>query len=107
MNDDIDAPHKKEYEAPTGTPIEWMVKNLIGSGYLPMIEGGHATWSVFSNVPVAIVAQEWLDPQMFFLPSTDKLDFRNGNLWIYVNYHAQIKPDIVYGIFQGLRFRAG
>lgn len=105
MGDDMDAPYKKEFEIPDGTPIDWIVKNLISSGYLPLIAGGHATWSVFSNVPVAIVAQEWLDPKILPLLSMNKLDFRDSNLWIFVNYHAQINPDIVYKILWGLRLK--
>ncbi len=105
IGDDVYAPHEKEFEVPDGTPIEWIVKNHISSGYLPLIAGGYATWSVFSNVPVAIIAQEWLEQKMF-LTSMDKLDIQNGILRIYINYHAQINPDIVYKIFWGLQLRA-
>lgn len=103
MSDDIDAPHTKEFEVPDGISIERIVKNYIQSGYLPIIAGGYATWSVFSNIPIAIIAQEWLEPKMFFVPK-NKLDIQNDTLRIYVNYHAQIIPDIVYKIFWGLQF---
>jgi hypothetical protein len=105
MNDDINAPHAKEFEAPEGISIERIIKNYISSGYLPLVAGGHATWSVFSNIPIAIIAQEWLEPKMFFTPMK-QLDIQNDTIRLFVNYHAQTNPDTVYKVFWGLQLKA-
>lgn len=104
MGDDVDAPHSKEFEVCDGISIERIIKDNIQSDYLPIVAGGYATWSVFSNIPIAIIAQEWLEPKTFFIPK-NKLDIQDDTLRIFVNYHAQISPDIVYNIFRGLQFR--
>ena len=104
MGDDIDAPHTKEFEVPDGISVERIIKDYIRCGYLPIIAGGHATWSVFSNIPLAIIAQEWIEPKTFFIPK-NQLDIQNDTLRLYVNYHAQISPDTVYKIFWGLQLR--
>jgi hypothetical protein len=105
IGDDTDAPHIKELEVNDNTPIEETIKKIVHSGYLPKISGGKATWTVFSNVPIAVIAKQWQEPQMFSLISSQELDIQNKVLRLFFNYHAQFDPDIVYEIFEGLQLK--
>ena len=105
--DDVDAPNSDSFAVPDGTPLEEIVGGIAKSGYLPQIAGGQASWSVTSNVPVAVVAQQWVQPRMFFLlRGMKELDSRDGVLRLYFNYHAQVDPETVYEILWGFRLNA-
>jgi hypothetical protein len=105
--DDIDAPNSESISVPDGTPLEEIIGSIAKSGYLPSITGGQASWSVASNIPVAVVAQQWSEPRMFFLLGGMKdLDNRDGIFRIYFNYHAQVDPEVVYKVLWGLRLNA-
>jgi hypothetical protein len=105
--DDVDAPNADSIAVPDGTPLEEIIGGIAKSGYLPTIEGGQASWSVTSNIPVAVVAQQWAQPRMFFLlRGMKELDSRDGVLRLYFNYHAQVDPETVYTILWGFRLNA-
>jgi len=105
--DDVNAPNADSLSVPDGTSLEEIIKVIAQSGYLPRISGGQASWSVASNIPLAVVAQQWSVPRM--LPSLarlDDLDNKHGILRLYFNYHSQIDPEIVYKVFWGYRLNA-
>lgn len=104
--DDINAPNSDSLSVPDGTDLGKIVRGIAQSGYLPKIAGGQATWSVTSNVPVAIVAQQWAEPRMLDPLNLNELDLRDGILRLYFNYHAQIDPETVYKVFWGFRLSA-
>jgi hypothetical protein len=106
--DDVNAPNSESLSVPDGIDLREIVQGISKSGYLPEISGGRATWSVTSNVLVAIVAQQWQEPRMLELdPSRfDELDCRDGVLRLNFNYHAQIDPNTVYKVFWGFRLSA-
>jgi hypothetical protein len=105
--DDIDAPNAESISVPDGTPLEEIIGGIAKSGYLPRITGGQASWSVTSNIPIAVVAQQWSVPRLFFLPGgTKDLDNKDGALRLYFNYHAQVEPEVVYKVLWGLRLNA-
>ena len=105
--DDADAPHAREFDLP-GTPeVSVVVEHLFGSGYLPSISGGQATWSIVSAVPVAVAAQQWSKPKHFqLLRGLRDVDFASGTLRLHFNYHAQIDPDVVHNVLWGFRLHA-
>jgi hypothetical protein len=74
------------------------------SGYLASIEGGKATWSAASNIPLAVIAQQWSDPKPLpGLPfAARRLDVRGDTLRIHFSYHAQQDPDVVYEVLSRL-----
>lgn len=103
--DDVDAPNAMSLSVPDGTePVE-IIKSIVQSGYLPSIAGGQATWSVTSNIVLAVVAQQWSEPRMF-MARQDDLDYEQGTLRLYFNYHAQIDPETVFKVFWGFRLNA-
>lgn len=103
--DDVDAPNARLLSVPDGTEPVDIIKNIVQSGYLPSIAGGHATWSVTSHILLAVVAQQWSEPRMF-MARQDVLDYEQGTLRLYFNYHAQIDPETVFKVFWGFRLNA-
>jgi len=106
--DDVDAPHMSTFTFPDDASVEQIVTGIVESDYLAKIMGGHAAWSVVSNIPVAVVAQEWAKPRTLSMIEDlrGKMDQRDGTLRLHFNYHAQIDPEVVYRIFWGFRLNA-
>jgi hypothetical protein len=106
--DDGDAPHGRSFNLPDGTPLQDVLKHIQAARYLPSISGGLATWSVASNRPVAVLAQQWAEPKMVatFPEDLQGLDWKDGTLRLHFNYHAQIDPDSVCRVFWGYRLNA-
>jgi hypothetical protein len=108
--DDCDAPHPKTITVPNTMTVGDLVK-LIQKDYVPRnIQGGKATWSVVSSVPIAVLAQQWSDPKLLPLITmldggVDILTDPEGNLKLHVNYHAQIDPEIVLEVLKGLKLK--
>ena len=106
--DDVDAPHSKTISFPDGTAILDVLTQVAHSGYLASIAGGEATWSATSNIPLAVVAQQWSKPKPLpaLLYSSPALDVKDNALRIHFNYHAQQNPDKVYETLSRLDLKA-
>jgi hypothetical protein len=105
--DDGDAPHVREFDLPGSADVSAAVEHVLGSGYLPSISGGQATWSITSAIPVAIAAQQWAKAKHFHLyGGLRDVDFASGTLRLHCNYHAQIEPDVVHKVLWSFRLRA-
>lgn len=106
--DDVDAPHARTFAIPDAAPLEAALAAVLAARYLPSISGGLATWSVTSNIPLAVIAQQWSTPRMLFLTTRDReaIDRASGTLRLHFNYHAQIDPEIVLEVLRRLRLRA-
>ncbi len=100
--DDVDAPHEMTMIIPDGLSIEDIIRVVAKSGYLASIEGGKATWSVGSKMPLAVVAQEWDEPKMLLRASIGmpQLDLVNDRLRLHFTYYAQHDPDTVYDVLR-------
>ena len=85
--DDVDAPHNKTIYVSDGMPILDILSLVSDSGYLPLIAGGKATWSASSNVPIAVLAQQWIKPRPLLTLSNNlsPLDFESDVLKIHFN----------------------
>jgi hypothetical protein len=96
--DDADAPHEKTITVPDGSGIEAIIITVAKSGYLASISGGKATWSATSNIPLAVVAQEWEQPRMVSAFPVDwkQLNWERDVLRLYFTYYAQLDPQLVY-----------
>jgi hypothetical protein len=96
--DDVDVPHGKTISVPDGTPLIEVLAVISNSGYLARIAGGKATWSAVSNVPLAVLSQQWRAPRA--LPGAhsqlEQLNFHNSMLKIHFTYHGQRDPDTVF-----------
>ena len=104
----MDAPHLVEMDGPAGEDLEAAIATIVGSGYLPHVSGGRATWSVSSGRVLAVVAQEWPAPRMLW--GVDRsyrgLDIVRGTLRLHFSYHAQHPPELVFDVLGHLRLRA-
>jgi hypothetical protein len=92
--------HTLEIEIEDGWTISQVLESIIGKNYLPKIQGGHATWSVAYDKPLAVLAQQWDKPRL--IVNAYYLDYSKHFKidTLHFNYHAQIDPDIVYRVLQ-------
>ena len=104
MGDDVDAPHFHTLELPEKVTLIEIVDTIHHSNYLANIHGGNASWSVVSNSPIAVIAQQWNKPKLFpqfeLIPSLDCLLKNNEGYKFHLNYHAQLDPNIVYEVLR-------
>jgi hypothetical protein len=106
--DDVDAPHQLQIAGPPVDHVGAAIEKVLATGYLPQMQGGRATWSVVSNKPIAVVAQQWAKPQLIHSheSSYEGLDVRDGKLRLHFNYHAQLDPEIVLEVLRRFRLTA-
>jgi hypothetical protein len=102
--DDADAPHQKTLMISNTSNVEEIIMAVVNARYLASISGGHATWSAISNIPVAVVAQEWDKPKMLSaIPIPLKsLDVIDNAIRLHFCYHAQRNPDDVFEVLRPL-----
>lgn len=100
--DDADAPHDKTISVPNSSSLEEIITIILHSGYLASIQGGKATWSATSNIPLGVIAQEWAKPKMLTPYPIDfkKLDRVGHDLRIHFTYYAQLDPQTVFQTLQ-------
>lgn len=89
--DDADAPHGRSLHLPDGLAVPELVLAVAADARLPGIAGGRATWGLASNVPLAVLAQEWPAPRLVLPYGIDlaSLDLRAGVLHLHLTYFAQ------------------
>ncbi len=106
--DDGDAPHQRTLTVPDSQTVEPIVLAVVRGYELPEIFGGLATWSLSSNVPLAVIAQQWPDPRMTSaLPrSVAECDTSGNYLRLHFSYFAQRDPEVVLEILQRLQLRS-
>jgi len=106
--DDADAPHAREMELPDGISAEELVRTVCRNARLASIVGGRATWCLSSNVPLAVVAQQWAEPKLIGFPwrKMADLDVAGSVVRLHFSYFAQQDPDVVYAVLQRLTLRA-
>jgi hypothetical protein len=88
--------------------IEQLVTEVVNAADLPRIEGGRATWCISSNVPLAVVAQQWARPELvnFIQPKIAEVDVSNADIWVHISYFAQEDPEVVCKILRTLKLRS-
>jgi hypothetical protein len=106
MGDDADAPHAMELTVRDNASVAEIIGIVFQERYLAQIGGGKATWSVISNIPVAVLAQQWTSPKLL-MPTAQlsELDFSANTLRIYCAYHTQEDPDLKFEQLQRIRSR--
>lgn len=102
--DDLDAPHASTLLVPDDQTTEALIAAIHASGYLPRIAGGAATWSVVSDRPLAVIAQQWPEPRMVTgLPHPpEQLRREGGGYRFHVNYLVQQDPVTVLEVLRRL-----
>lgn len=103
--DDVDAPHELALLVPDDTTTAAMVAAILDADYLPRIASGKATWSVFSERTLAVIAQQWPEPRMVDdRPHPPELLQTDGNGYsFHLKYHAQQDPETVLAVLRKVR----
>ena len=95
MGDDIDAPHFKETTISENATSLDLAREILGMRYLANIGIGEATWSIATDIPVAIIAQQWEEPKLITSVNSTVKELAKGEdcLKVHINYHCQEDPD--------------
>ena len=103
--DDIDAPHFKEMVIDENAISLDLARQIQGMRYLASIRTGEATWSIAIDVPVAVVVQQWEEPELITSVNSTVKELAKGDRCLkgHVNYHCQEDPD---KILEKLRIEA-
>ena len=106
--DDADAPHAREIDLPANMTVAEIISHVCRNAKLAQISGGKATWALSSNVPLAVVAQQWAEPKPIALQwrKLNELDVAGNTVRLHFSYFAQQEPDVVYAVLQRLTLRA-
>ncbi|MEM7227892.1 MAG: hypothetical protein AAF432_03670 [Planctomycetota bacterium] len=104
--DDMDAPHKQRCVIPDACSWEDLTLRLLQDAALPRIAGGTATWTLASNIPIAVAAQQWEQPRLLRLSDTDwdRLATTGNPIRFHWSYCAQLDPDVVFEALDRVRF---
>ncbi len=102
--DDIDAPHTKIFTLPNDATADELAREA--QRRLPLIVGGDATWSLVNGIPVAVMAQQWREPEILPRRAFDLAPRRpqDDAVTIHLNYHAQLDPEVVLKVLKELKF---
>ena len=105
--DDAKAPNARSCQI--GDTWSWpeLVGRIWQASDLPSIDGGRATWVLASGILLAVAAQEWDQPHVFFRLEGDRrdLDMAGGDLRAHWSYLAQIDPAMVVQALERIRLR--
>jgi len=95
--DDVDAPHQKLLYFNPSVSVSDCLKTISELSYLPQISGGKATWVASANIPLAVIAQEWLEPR-YLVDPLSPLEGLLGKIQKKIRffYLAQESPDVVF-----------
>ena len=89
MGDDVDAPHEQTLEIAGNQSPEAILREVIRRYPLASIAGGKATWVCkVAGKPVAVIAQQWKEPEFRTLPAGIPDETR-----IHFTYHSQQPPE--------------
>jgi hypothetical protein len=100
--DDVDAPHEMALLVADEATTEEMIAAIQAAEYLPRIASGRATWSVFSERTLAVIAQQWPEPRMVSdgPHPPGQLQQDGSGYRFHVKYHAQQDPETVLAMMR-------
>jgi hypothetical protein len=88
--DDVLAPHQKKIALPASEDPEVLLRSVLLTYWLPLIQGGKATWvCAVDGRPIGVVAQQWSAPKVF--NRRVKIEEISA---IHFAYHAQEEPEL-------------
>ena len=88
--------------------LETAIRAVIRAYQLPSIAGGHATWCVSCDVPVAVVSQQSSEPRMLpWVQFVTRCNPPREGLTVYFSYLAQVDPDVVFDVLRHVRLEPG
>ena len=95
--DDGDAPHEIVMEVQVDATIQSVLAAVVERRYLASISGGEATWIVEGQKPLAVIAQQWTEPQWLISPATllSEIFGDEDLLALHFVYWCQASPETV------------
>ena len=106
--DDIHAPHARRFSIKSDWTWQSLVDHALHGSGLPEIAGGKAVWALSSNIPLAVVAQQWDEPVLIWRMESDRiaLDQSGDEIRLHWSYFAQLDPELVLEVLRQLRLQA-
>ena len=104
--DDAFAPHEVTIHIEYDESMEATLEKILATHYLPLIQGGKATWILVGRKPIAVVAQQWLEPHYLVESTTRTEDLIGsaGDHHLEFMYWCQVEPgEVVKSLEQGSR----
>lgn len=95
--DDCDAPHELILDVSRDLSLRDLVRDCLARHYLASISGGEATWILGASRPLAVIAQQWLQPWFLVPPESPVSSLINAEDKPHLNfrYCRQLDPDQV------------
>jgi len=97
--DDADE-HDERIDVPSNISLEALLERVREMRYLASIQGGKATWSVWSDRALAVMAQEWESARL--LPFAGDFFSHIKPKALHFVYHAQQDPSVVFDVLSCL-----
>ena len=96
--DDGDAPHAWVLRMSRDTSLRDLIKVCLERRYLASISGGKATWILEATRPLAVIAQQWVEPRYLVAPATPIFSLIDvaANPHLHFRYRCQTDPDQVF-----------
>jgi len=92
--DDGDAPHEIRMNF-GAISLREAVSQIVAARYLASITGGCATWVLVGRVPLAVLAQQWSEPEFLVDPDGPLEDHLADPPKLHFRYLAQKEPQEV------------
>ena len=96
--DDADAPHEVRLVLPREVSVGSLADRIIERRYLASVAGDRATWILNGRRPLAVFAQQWLQPRFLISPESllaPLIDLTTSP-HLQFRYWCQVDPDRVF-----------
>jgi hypothetical protein len=100
--DDIDGCHELILPMPIDASLRQLTEPLLNRRYLAFISGGRATWIFEAGFPLAVFAQQWLQPRFLVSPELplSSVIRPTSRPHFHFRYWCQADPDRVFDCLQ-------
>jgi hypothetical protein len=100
--DDVDGRHELTLSLPLDASLRQLTEQLLNRRYLAFISGGQATWIFEGGCPLAVFAQQWIQPRFLVSPDLPFSSFIKPDSQPHFNfrYWCQVDPDRVFDCLQ-------
>jgi hypothetical protein len=100
--DDFDGRHELTLSLPLDASLRQLTEQLLNRRYLASLFGGRATWIFEAGCPLAVFAQQWIQPRFLVSPDEPLSSFIKPNSQPHFNfrYWCQVDPDRVFDCLQ-------
>jgi hypothetical protein len=96
--DDVDAPHELSLTLASEDTLIRVCELLLQAEFPARIAGGRATWILEAERPLAVIAQQWLEPRFLVDKTTPALTLVRSDVKpsMHLKYWCQADPGLVF-----------